>query len=131
MIDLNYRYKKQNFIQAQKADPSPPLGTILGNLGVNTVNFCNKFNAFTEKLPSYFLLKVIIYIYDNKSIAFQVMLPTTSFIINLLKFETIIKVQAFDRINDKTIYCIKLFSLIKLAKFKFPDLDLKLSISII
>jgi ribosomal protein L11 len=34
MIDSNYRYKKRNYIQSQKADPSPPLGTILGNLGV-------------------------------------------------------------------------------------------------
>lgn len=64
VIDLNYRFKKQNFIQSQKADPSPPLGTVLGNLGVNTVNFCTKFNSFTEKLPFYFLLKVLIYIYD-------------------------------------------------------------------
>jgi hypothetical protein len=27
---INYRYIKKNFIQSQKADPSPPLGTILG-----------------------------------------------------------------------------------------------------
>lgn len=33
MIDLNYRYKKQNFIQSNRADAAPPLGTILGNLG--------------------------------------------------------------------------------------------------
>lgn len=51
------------------------------------------------------------YIYDNKSVSFQVQLPTTSFIINLLKFELTIKVQVFDRINDKIVSCIKLFSL--------------------
>lgn len=34
MIDSNYRYIKRNYIPSCKADPSPPLGTVLGNLGV-------------------------------------------------------------------------------------------------
>jgi len=128
---INYRYIKKNFIQSQKADPSPPLGTILGNLGVNTVNFCTKFNLFTSKLPYYFILKVIIYIFDNKSFNFIVSLPATSKILNLLKFDKIIKIRVFDRFHDKTISCIKLYSLFKLAKFKFPNLQLKKSFLII
>lgn len=34
------KYTKKIFIRAQSADPSPPLGTVLGNLGVQTSNFC-------------------------------------------------------------------------------------------
>lgn len=33
-VDINYRYKKLNYIQSCKAEPTPPLGTVLGNLGV-------------------------------------------------------------------------------------------------
>jgi len=48
---------KRFFIQAQKADPSPPLGTVLGNSGLNTIKFCNEFNIYTEKLPIIFFIK--------------------------------------------------------------------------
>lgn len=30
---------KRFFIQSQKADPSPPLGTVLGNCGIILLNF--------------------------------------------------------------------------------------------
>ena len=46
------------YIKAGKAEAGPPLGTVLGNLGVNSSKFCKEFNAFTENLPSYFKLKV-------------------------------------------------------------------------
>lgn len=82
------------------------MGTILGNLGVNTVSFCNNFNIYTKALPAYFVLKVVIYIYENKSIDFNVFLPSTGFLLNLLKFTKVIKIKSFDRINEKTITCI-------------------------
>jgi len=132
--DNSYRYKKLNYIQSCKAEPIPPLGTVLGNLGVNTVSFCNNFNLFTAELPIYFLLKVIIYIYDNKSVSFKVFLPSTSFILNLLKFE----IKSLDSTEDdeekeqeKRIFFIKLFSIVKVAKFKFPSLELTTSIPIV
>jgi hypothetical protein len=31
---LEAKYLKKLYIQSQAADPSPPLGTVLGNLGV-------------------------------------------------------------------------------------------------
>lgn len=45
------------FLKAKSADPGPPLGTVLGNLGVNTLNFCKDFNNFTNNLESYFVIK--------------------------------------------------------------------------
>lgn len=38
-----FKSKKKNliiYIYAQTAESGPPLGTILGNLGINTVKFC-------------------------------------------------------------------------------------------
>jgi len=131
MQGLEAKYVKKIFIQSQMADPSPPLGTVLGNLGVNTVNFCNNFNLYTKKLPSYFMLKVTIFIFDNKTINFNTGLPSTSFILGLLKFDKVIKVRIFDRYNDKTISCVKLVEVIKLARLKFPYLEVSQSLGII
>lgn len=113
------KHKKSLYIKAQGADPSPPLGTILGNIGVNTVNFCNVFNTYTNTLPNYFLLKVNINIFDNRTFIFTTSLPTLGFICNLLKFEKIIKIKINDRMHDKLIMCINLYSLLKLIQFKY------------
>lgn len=47
---MNYK-KISLFLRAQSVDSGPPLGTILGNLGVNTVKFCKDFNEFTKDIP--------------------------------------------------------------------------------
>jgi len=91
------KYLKQLFIRARSADPSPPLGTVLGNLGVNTVSFCTAFNLFTNNLPEYFLLKVKISIFENRSFTFVISLPTVGYLLSLLKYETTIKVKVVDR----------------------------------
>ena len=48
---LNVAHTKKCFLVSNSAEPAPPLGTILGNLGVNTVKFCEEFNLFTKNLP--------------------------------------------------------------------------------
>lgn len=116
---------------SNKALPTPPLGTILGNIGVSTVNFCDEFNNYTKNLPNYFLVQVKIDIYENKSFKFFTKKSPTGFLINLLKFEKKIKIPYFDRIHEKNIFCINSEDVIKLALFKFPKLDLSKSIYII
>lgn len=116
---------------AQKAEAVPPLGTILGNIGVNTVKFCEEFNIFTKELPTYLQLSVIISIFDNRSFTFIVKGPTTGFLLNLLKFEKKIIVKVFDRFHEKIIICILLKDIIQIALFKFPKVDLKKSIPLI
>jgi len=118
------KYIKKIFIRAQSADPSPPLGTVLGNLGVQTTGFCNSFNLFTKTLPVYFLLKTTIHIFDNKSTTFTVDLPSVGYFLSLLKFEKLVKIKIFDKYQEKNIFCIKLFELFKLAIFKFPELSI-------
>jgi large subunit ribosomal protein L11 len=125
------KYIKKIFIRSQAADPSPPLGTILGNLGVNTIMFCNSFNVFTQKLPQYFVLAVKIYIFDNKTTSFEVNLPSVGYCLNLCKFEKKIQVFEFGKITEKLIFCITLSNVLKIAKFKFPNLNLKQSFPII
>lgn len=126
--NLDSKISLSLFINAGSAEPGPPLGTVLGNLGVNSSKFCKEFNTYTSGLPSYFKLKVDILINENRNFEFFVNLPSTSYIISLLKFENTFDVVYGNFVSKKKYNCIYLTDLIKLALFKFPDLDLKQSI---
>ena len=119
------------FVKAGSAEPGPPLGTVLGNLGVNASKFCKDFNAFTSALPNYIYLKVKIVISISRSYEFSVDLPSTGFIISLLKFEKTFLISKRNFIKKKVFNCILLTELIKLAKFKFPNLKLEQSFKIV
>jgi large subunit ribosomal protein L11 len=116
------------YIKAGQAESGPPLGTILGNIGVQTIKFCKEFNEFTKELPSYFILKVKILILENKNFSFTVEMPSIGYIILLLKKEEKIKKKNGE---DSLLYYIQFEDLVKLAKFKFPNFNLNRSISII
>jgi len=116
------------YIKAGQAESGPPLGTILGNIGVQSIKFCKEFNEYTKELPTYFLLKVKIIISENKNFTFNVEEPPIGSLIYLLKKE--------DKFKNKegiesTINYIFFEDLIKLAKFKFPEFKLERSIDII
>ena len=116
------------YIRANTAESGPPLGTTLGNIGVNTIKFCKEFNEFTKDLPNYFLLKVNISITENKSFSFIIEMPSIGSLIYLLKQE-----ETF-RDNNGILHSfnyVYLEDLLKLAKFKFPYYDLKKSVRII
>jgi len=117
---LNFNKTKISlFIKSQSAESGPPLGTILGNLGVNTVKFCKDFNEFTKELPNYFKLYVNIVIQENKSLTYTVSPPSIGYLLFLLKKSKDIK------LNNGTIeqkYYITIEDLFKLAKFKHSKL---------
>lgn len=122
------KVKLKLFLISQTAESGPPLGTILGNLGVNTVKFCKEFNEFTKDLPNYFKLIVTITIYENKNFDYYVELPTLGHFVFLIKKEELITLQ-----NGKTItiFYIHINDLFKLAKLKHPMLPFEKSIPII
>lgn len=120
--------KLQMYIRAGLAESGPPLGTTLGNIGVNTLKFCKEFNEFTKELPNYLLLEVTIIIEENKSFIFTIKLPSIGFFINLLKKEEII--NNIDG-TSTIFYYLTLEDLLKLAKFKFPRYNFNKSIKII
>jgi large subunit ribosomal protein L11 len=109
------------YIRANSAQNGPPLGTILGNIGVNTVKFCKEFNDYTKDLPDYFRLKVNIIVTENKNFTFTTYLPSIGFLIFLLKKEEEIK---DNNGNLSVISYILLEDFLKLAKFKFPNCTL-------
>ena len=67
-------------IPAGQANPAPPIGTALGPHGINTGDFCRKFNDETKDMGGD-VVRVSLNIYDDRSFDFKVKLPTTSFLI--------------------------------------------------
>jgi len=130
-INSDITHIKKSFIMANKAEPVPPLGTILGNIGVNTIKFCEEFNLFTKNLPAYILLKTTIIIFDNRSFKFNVEAPSTGYLLNLLKFDKKVKIKVYDRVHEQTISCIYLRDVLKIALFKFNNISLDKSVPII
>jgi large subunit ribosomal protein L11 len=115
------------FLRSQLAESGPPLGTVLGNLGVNTVKFCKEFNDFTAELPSYFFLKVKINILEDRSFSFFIFLPTVGFFLSLLKFTRIVNYSGENFLEK----CVSLKEVVQLALLKFPFLHIGESFPII
>ena len=64
-------------IPAGRANPSPPVGTVLGPAGVNLMDFCNKYNEATkDKMGD--IIPVEITVYEDKSFTFILKTPPVS-----------------------------------------------------
>lgn len=62
-------------VSAGKANPSPPIGTVLGPRGINIMEFCKAFNAQTQTMESGIPIPVVITIYSDKSFSFIMKKP--------------------------------------------------------
>ena len=62
---------------------------------------------------------------------FIIDLPSISYFLNLLKFDKLITVRVSDRLHEKIVPSVTLYSILKLAKLKFPYMDLRASFKII
>ena len=68
-------------IPAGGANPSPPVGPALGQVGVNIIDFCNAFNAETQNAEKGLPLPVVITVYEDKSFTFIVKTPPAAVLI--------------------------------------------------
>ena len=67
-------------IEAGKATPAPPVGTVLGPAGINLQEFCTKYNDATrDKMGD--ILPVVITVYDDRSFDFVIKTPPAAFLI--------------------------------------------------
>ena len=67
-------------IPAGKANPAPPIGTVLGPTGVNMQDFCSQFNDKT-KGDMGMIIPCEISIYTDRSFSFILKSPPASFLI--------------------------------------------------
>ena len=67
-------------IPAGKANPAPPVGTVLGPAGINLSEFCSRYNDATkDKMGD--ILPVEIKLYDDRSYDFVIKTPPAGFLI--------------------------------------------------
>jgi len=65
-------------VAAGKANPSPPVGPALGQHGVNIMEFCRAFNAYTQNLEPGLPTPVVITVYADRSFTFVTKTPPAS-----------------------------------------------------
>ena len=105
-------------IQAGKANPAPPVGTVLGPAGINLQDFCTKYNDATkDKMGD--VLPVEISIYDDRSFDFVVKTPPTPFLIR--KFAKIAKGST--KGSSEIVGTLTKDQLREIAEIKLPDLN--------
>ena len=68
-------------IPAGQANPSPPVGPALGQAGLNIMEFCKAFNAFTQKMEPGVPIPVQITAYQDRTFSFVTKSPPASYFI--------------------------------------------------
>ncbi|MBR4231170.1 MAG: 50S ribosomal protein L11 [Bacilli bacterium] len=105
-------------IEAGKATPAPPVGTVLGPAGINLQEFCTKFNEATrDKMGD--VVPCEITLYDDRSFDFVLKTPPAAFL--LKKAAKISKAGA--RGANQIVATISKDDLKKIAETKLPDLN--------
>ena len=105
-------------IEAGKANPAPPVGTVLGPAGINLQDFCTKYNDATrDKMGD--VLPVEISIYEDRSFDFVIKTPPTAFL--LKKYAKVKKGSV--KGSKETVATISKATLKEIAEIKLPDLN--------
>lgn len=105
-------------IPAGKANPAPPVGTVLGPAGINIQDFCSKFNEATkEKMGD--VVPCEISIYDDRTFDFVLKTPPAAFLL-----KKIAKIQkASKKGANEVVATITKEDLRSIAETKLPDLN--------
>ena len=105
-------------IEAGKANPAPPVGTVLGPAGINLQEFCTKYNEATrDKMGD--VLPVEISIYEDRTFDFIIKTPPTAFLIK--KYAKIKKGSAKGK--DEKVGKLTMAQVHEIAEIKLPDLN--------
>ena len=105
-------------IPAGQANPAPPVGPVLGQHGLNIMDFCNAFNEKTKELQGT-LTPVVITVYKDRSFTFEIKSPPAStLIMKELKLKKGSQEPNKDKVAKITIAQCK-----KIAEMKIKDLN--------
>ena len=105
-------------IEAGKATPAPPVGTVLGPAGINLQEFCTKYNEATrEKMGD--IIPVEISIYEDRTFDFILKTPPTA--------SLILKAAGIEKGSTKganhIVATLTKDEVRKIAEIKMPDLN--------
>ena len=105
-------------IEAGKATPAPPVGTVLGPAGINLGEFCTKYNDATrDKMGD--VLPVEISIYEDRSFDFVIKTPPAAFLVK--KYAKVKKGSS--KGSKETVGTLTREQLKEIAETKLPDLN--------
>ena len=100
------------------ANPAPPIGPVLGQHGVNIMDFCKQFNAKTQKQQGE-VVPVVITVYKDRSFTFEIKTPPVSYLIKkALKLKKGSAVPNKDKVGK-----ISKDQVLEIAKQKMVDLN--------
>ena len=105
-------------IKAGQANPAPPIGPVLGQHGVNIMEFCKQFNARTQKTMGE-VTPVVLTVYKDRSFTFEVKTPPVSY---LLKKAA--NLESGSKVPNRDKVAVLPFAKIKeIAELKMQDLN--------
>ncbi|MGX7576549.1 50S ribosomal protein L11 [Candidatus Vidania fulgoroideorum] len=103
-------------IKSQEALPKPPISSILGQRGINIMEFCKEFNSKTKKYEKGAIIPTRIFFNKkSKKISFKIKAPTVTYLIKKeLKEKKEINIKTIENIynlkkNDLNCYDFKSF----------------------
>ena len=105
-------------IKAGSANPAPPIGPALGQVGVNIMDFCKQFNEATKDQQD-IIIPVVISVYADKTFSFVLKSPPAAILIKkMLNIEL-----GAQKTGTEIIGTIDKNKLAEIAKIKINDLN--------
>lgn len=105
-------------IPGGSATPAPPVGSALGQHGVNLMDFCKRFNAQTADRKGQ-TVPVVVTVYTDKTCEFELKTPPTS---ELIKKKINIS-KGSSRPHEQKVGKISWSDIEEIARTKMPDLN--------
>ena len=106
-------------IQGGAANPAPPVGSALGQHGVNIMDFCKKFNVDTAKRKGE-TVPVLITVYTDKSFDYVTKTPPVS---ELIRKRAGGLAKGSGKPGSESAGLIKWSDIEEIAKIKMEDLN--------
>ncbi len=105
-------------LRAGAANPAPPVGPILGQAGINIMDFCNKYNDMTKDRRGE-VVPAVVTVYEDRSFDIELKLaPVTAMIMQAIN-----QSKGSGEPNSKKIGSISQTQVREIAEKKLPDLN--------
>ena len=105
-------------LRGGSANPAPPVGPILGQAGVNIMDFCNKYNDMTKEKRGE-MLPALVTVYEDRSFDIEIKLPPVSaMIMKVLNLK-----KGSGEPNKNKMGELTMDQVTEIAQEKLPDLN--------